>query len=67
MSFWQKKLKPVSAPSILIGLVDLFFILLAVFVLRTRFVYLPGIRSMALPVLKDAEVISAEKHIIFFI
>jgi len=63
MTFWQKKLVKYSAPSPLVGLVDLFFILLAIFVLRTNFVYLPGIQSVELPLLKDAEIISAEKHI----
>ena len=63
MTFWQKKLVKYSAPSPLVGLVDLFFILLAIFVLRTNFVYLPGIQSVELPMLKDAEIISAEKHI----
>ena len=63
MTIWQKKLVKYSAPSPLVALVDLFFILLAIFVLRTNFVYLPGIQSVELPVLKDATVISAEKHI----
>ena len=63
MTIWQKKLVKYSAPSPLVGLVDLFFILLAIFVLRTNFVYLPGIQSVELPLLKEAEIISAEKHI----
>ena len=63
MTLWQKRLVKYPAPSALVGLVDLFFILLAIFVLRTNFVYLPGIQSVELPVLKDAAVISAEKHI----
>ena len=63
MTFWQKKLVKYPGPSPLVALVDLFFILLAIFVLRTNFVYLPGIQSVELPVLKEATVISAEKHI----
>ena len=66
MNYWPDKLKKISAPNAGIAFMNLFFILLIIFMLSSNFVFLAGIRSksIALPPLKAAEIKSAQKIIV---
>lgn len=64
MNTWQSKLVRVKAPSPYIVLMDVFFILLVIFMMSSNFVFLPGVKSVPLPVLPDAEIVEARKLIV---
>lgn len=64
MTFWQKYIKEMKPASSIIISIDLFFILLVIFMMSSNFVFLPGVKSVSLPTLPDAEIIQANKLII---
>ena len=66
MNYWPDKLKKIPGPSPAVAFLNLFFILLIIFMLSSNFVFLAGIRSksISLPPLKDATIKSAQKIIV---
>ena len=65
MMNWERHLKPMPAPSQWVILINIFFILLVIFMMSSNFVFLPGIETSAsLPELEGAKIIQANKLIV---
>lgn len=64
MTFWQRHIKKMPAPSVGVVVLDMFFIMLIVFMLSSNFVFYPGIKSISLPVSEDDDIIAANKLVI---
>ena len=65
MMNWEKHLTPMPHPSHGIILINIFFILLVVFMMSSNFVFLPGIETGAsLPELEGAQIVQANKLIV---
>ena len=65
MMNWERHLKPMPAPSQAVILINIFFILLVIFMMSSNFVFLPGIETSAsLPELEGAQIIQANKLIV---
>jgi len=64
MALWQRHIKTMPAPSPVVILIDLFFILLIIFMISSNFVFLPGVKSVSLPVSENVEIEAANKLIV---
>ncbi len=64
MMHWQEKLKPMPCADVRIVLLDLFFILLLVIMASSNYVFLPGVKGAALPLMPEAEVMQANKLVV---
>ena len=64
--YWQSKLKEIPGPNACIAAINLFFLLLTIFLLSSNFVFLAGIKSqsISLPPLKAAAIKRAHKLIV---
>ena len=65
MMNWERHLRPSPPPSHGVILINIFFILLVLFMMSSNFVFLPGIETGAtLPELENAPIIQANKLIV---
>ena len=65
MMNWEKHVDTMKPPSNVIILINIFFILLVLFMMSSNFVFLPGIETGAsLPELEGAQIIQANKLIV---